>query len=161
MCLPPFECLCWASLLMHLKLYSRPAVNPDCLWPALAWNTRDLGIILSPAVSPSLCVCVWVAQQGLTLATPWILAHQAPLSVEFSRQKYWSGLPFSSSGDLPNPGIEPRCPMLQVDSLQFEVPGKPFLPLIETQLTGPGAEWSCHLSGSSSFIFQLGFPYLL
>jgi len=39
---------------------------------------------------------------------PWTVAHQAPLSMEFSRQEYWSGLPFPSPGDLPNPGIEPR-----------------------------------------------------
>ena len=42
---------------------------------------------------------------------------QAPLSMEFSRQEYWSGLPFPSPGDLPNPGIEPRTPALQADSL--------------------------------------------
>ena len=56
-------------------------------------------------------------------ATPWTLACQAPLSMEFSRQEYWSG--FSSPGDLPNPGIEPRCPALQVDSLPSEPPEKP------------------------------------
>ena len=43
-------------------------------------------------------------------ATPWTVAHQAPLSMEFSRQAYWSGLPFPSPGDLPNLGIEPGCP---------------------------------------------------
>ena len=43
-------------------------------------------------------------------ATPWTVAHQAPLSMGFSRQKYWSGLPFPSPGDIPNPGIEPRSP---------------------------------------------------
>ena len=46
-------------------------------------------------------------------ATPWIVAHQAPLSMEFSRQGYWSGLPFPSTGDLPDTGIEPRSPALQ------------------------------------------------
>ena len=43
-------------------------------------------------------------------ATPWTVAYQAPLSVEFSRLEYWSGLPFPSRGDLPNPGIEPGLP---------------------------------------------------
>ena len=43
-------------------------------------------------------------------ATPWTVARQAPLSMGFSRQEYWSGLPFPSPGDLPNPGIEPREP---------------------------------------------------
>ena len=53
----------------------------------------------------------------LTLATPWTAACQAPLSMRFSRQKCWSGLPFPSPGDFPNPGIEPRSPALQADSL--------------------------------------------
>ena len=49
--------------------------------------------------------------------TPWPVARQAPLSMEFSRQDYWSGLPFPSPGDLPDPGIEPGSPALQADSL--------------------------------------------
>ena len=48
-------------------------------------------------------------------ATPWTVAHQAPLSMGFSRQEYWSGLPFPSPGDLPDPGIEHRSPILQAD----------------------------------------------
>ena len=49
--------------------------------------------------------------------TPWALAHQAPLSMGSSRQEHWSGFPFPSPGDLPNPGIEPGSPALQADSL--------------------------------------------
>ena len=52
--------------------------------------------------------------------TPWTVAHQAPLSMGFSRQEYWSGLPFLSPRDLPNPGIEPGSPALQVDHLPSE-----------------------------------------
>ena len=52
-----------------------------------------------------------------TLVTPWTVASQAPLSTGFSRHEYWSGLPFPSPGDLPDPGIEPRSPALQADSL--------------------------------------------
>ena len=52
--------------------------------------------------------------------TPWTVACQAPLSMGFSRQEYWSGLPFPSPGDLPNPGIEPGSPALQADSLLAE-----------------------------------------
>ena len=55
--------------------------------------------------------------------TPWTVAHQAPPSMEFSRQEYWSGLPFPSPGDLPDPGIEPGSPALQVDALLSELPG--------------------------------------
>ena len=57
-------------------------------------------------------------------ATPWTVAYQAPQSMEFSRRDYWSGLPFPSSGDLPNPGIEPRSPVPQADALPSEPPGK-------------------------------------
>ena len=56
-------------------------------------------------------------------ATPWTVAYQALLSMGFSRQEYWSGLPFLSPGDLPNPGIEPRSPELQTDTLLSEPPG--------------------------------------
>ena len=64
-------------------------------------------------------------------ATSWTVARQAPLSIGFSRQEYWSGLPFPSPGDLPNPGIEPGSPALQADALSSEPPGvagvkKPF-----------------------------------
>ena len=57
-------------------------------------------------------------------ATPWTIAYQAPLSVGFSRQEYWSGLPFPSPGGLPNPGIEPGYPTLQTGSLPSEPSGK-------------------------------------
>ena len=57
--------------------------------------------------------------------TPWTAAYQAPLSVEFSRQVYWSGLPFPSPGNLPHPGIEPGSPTLQADALPSNPPGKP------------------------------------
>ena len=61
----------------------------------------------------------------LLFATLWTVAHQAPLSMGFSRQEYWNGLPFPSPGDLPDPGIEPRSPALQADALTSEPPGKP------------------------------------
>ena len=70
-------------------------------------------------------LCMLVAQSCLTLATPWTVGHQAPPSMGFSRQKYWSGLPFHSPGDLPAPRIKPRSPALQVNSLPAELPGKP------------------------------------
>ena len=55
--------------------------------------------------------------------TPWTAVRQAPLSMEFSRQEYWNGLPFPSPGDLSDPGIKPRSPALQADSLPSEIPG--------------------------------------
>ena len=56
-----------------------------------------------------VCVCI-------LFVMPWTTAHLAPLSMEFSRQEYWSGLPFSSPGDLPDAGIEPQSPVLQAVS---------------------------------------------
>jgi len=58
-------------------------------------------------------------------ATPWTVAHQASPFKEFSRQGYWSGLPFPSPGDLPNPRIEPGSTALRADALPSEPPGKP------------------------------------
>ena len=57
--------------------------------------------------------------------TPWTVARQAPLSMGFSRQEYWSGLPLPSPGDLPDLGIKPRSPSSEADSLPAEPPGKP------------------------------------
>ena len=58
-------------------------------------------------------------------AIPWTVVNQASLSMGFSRQENWSGLPFPFSGDLPDPGIKPRSPALQADTLPSEPPGKP------------------------------------
>ena len=78
--------------------------------------------------SHALIVIVIVIMKWLSrdpIATPWTVANQAPPSMGFSRQEYWSGLPFPSPGDLPNPGIEPGSPALQADTLPSESPGKP------------------------------------
>ena len=80
-------------------------------------------------LDPVLCnkrkVKVLVTQSCPTLWDLMDCSPQAPLSMEFSRQEYWSGLPFFSPGDLPNSGIKPRSPVLQGDSLPSEPPGKP------------------------------------
>ena len=64
----------------------------------------------------------------LTLATPRTVALQAPLSIGFPRQEYWSGSPFPSPGNLPNPGIKPKSPSMQVDILLLTHQGSPFPP---------------------------------
>ena len=64
--------------------------------------------------------------QSCPAVSPWTLAHQAPLSMEFSRQEYWSGFPFPSPGNILDPGIEPAYPVtpaLQVNSSPIEPPG--------------------------------------
>ena len=73
-----------------------------------------------------VAVCYSLSHVRL-FVTPWTVAHQTPLSVGFSRQEYWSGLPFPSPGDLLDPRIKPRSPALQADSLSpelFQRPGK-------------------------------------
>ena len=74
----------------------------------------------------------------MTLHDPMNCSPQIPLSMELSRQEYWSGLPVPSSGNLPNPGIKPRSPALQADSLLSEPPRKPkydpVIPLLQTDL---------------------------
>ena len=72
-------------------------------------------------------LCVVITQLCPTLCDPMNVARQTSLSMEFSRKEYWSGLPFPSPADLPEPGIEPGSPILQADSLPSKPPGKPIL----------------------------------
>ena len=74
----------------------------------------------------TMCVCMRVHSCSCIrlFVTQLTIAHQAPLSIEFSRQEYWSGLPSATPGNLPNPGIEPSSPALQKDSLLSDPPGK-------------------------------------
>ena len=79
-----------------------------------------------------LLSCVWLS------ATPWTIAHQALLSLDFSRQEYWSGKPFSTPGGLPNPGIEPVSPALVGGLFTTAPPGKPYpLLIVFLLLTSP------------------------
>ena len=71
-----------------------------------------------------MCVCSHFSRVRF-FETLWTVARQAPLSMGFSRQEYWSGLPCPPAGNLPNPGIESKSSALQVDSLLSEPPGKP------------------------------------
>ena len=76
-------------------------------------------------LTPIRVIVVLVTQSYSALCDPTItVPHQPPLSMEFSRQEYWSGLPFPTPGDLSDPGIEPESPTLQADSLPSEPPGK-------------------------------------
>ena len=75
---------------------------------------------------PEVGTCVQSLSHVRLFVTPGTVAHQTPLSMGFSRQDYWSGLPFPSPGDLPNPGIEPRSSTLQADSLPAALPEKPY-----------------------------------
>ena len=90
---------------------------------------------------------VLVTQSCQILCDPWTVARQGPLSVEFSRQEYWSGLPFPTPGDLPCPQIEPGSPALQADSSPFESPGKYALrqqaaTLVHSMTVGIQIDWN-------------------
>ena len=81
-------------------------------------------------IKTCVCVCAQSFSQVRLFVIPWTIACQAPMSMGFSRQECWSGLPFPSPGDLPDPGIKPRSPALQADTLPSETPGKPFFFLL-------------------------------
>ena len=136
-----------------------------------------------------VCVCVCVFSCVRLFAIPWIVALQAPLSMGFPRQEYWSRLPFLPPGDLPHPGIEPKSPALAGVFITTEPPGKPHemrqlaqnmepstqhmrsAPLDpglagknfskETQLISAGAGFEPRQAGPNShrLIYPAGLPY--
>ena len=77
---------------------------------------------------------MFIGKSCPTLATPWTVAHQAPLSMGFSKQEDWSGLPFPSRGNLPDPRIRPMSPALQVGSLPLSHQGNPTYPVKEINI---------------------------
>ena len=119
------------------------SANKDDFWPAFHWILLPHNL---PVGSPTE---IWVVHVLLSrfshlqlFATLWTAAHQAPLSLGFSRQEYWSGLPCPPPGDLPNPGIEPTSPAssaLQVDSLPLSHQGSP------AEMCGYGVKYSFSL----------------
>ena len=118
------------------------SVMSDSLWPHglyRPWNSPDQntgvghcsllqGIFPAQGSNPGLPHCRQILSQLSHKGSPFICYHsvtrQAPLSVGFSRQEYWSGLPFPPPGDLPNPGIEPMSPALAGGFFTTEPPGK-------------------------------------
>ena len=97
--MPPAPCICPRQSWAHLESllgHQRSAQNTETCLSRETWSTAELGPVLANLL-----------QSCLTLVTPWTIARQAPLSMGFFRQEYWSGLPCFILGDLPNPGIEP------------------------------------------------------
>ena len=88
-----------------------------------------LNITLLDSLASYVCVCVCACMLSHSVVSDslisWTVACQVPLSMGFSRQEYWSGLPFPTLGDFPHPGMEPGSPALQADSSPSEPPGKP------------------------------------
>ena len=113
----------WTGLPFSLQeIFPTHRWNPDgtrlscvCCIAGGFFTLEPLGNMLVTQLCPALC-------------DPMHCSRQAPLSMEFSRQEYWSVLPFTSPGDLPHPGFEPRSTALQADSLPSQLPpGKPLL----------------------------------
>ena len=115
---------CWVTLRQPKRLLCTADLD----------TTSSAGAVLSGSHpfnsgNPSLthfellyCCCLVTKLCLMSFATPCTIAHQAPLSMGFPRQEYWSGLPFPSSGDLPNPGIEPVSPALAGEFFTAEAP---------------------------------------
>ena len=101
-------------------------VPPPTRWLLLSHPPRASPQGAPPSFPGLLCECYSLSRVRL-FATPWSVARQAPLSMGFSRQEYWSALPFPSPGDLPDPRIKPGSPALQVDALPAELLWKPQL----------------------------------
>ena len=115
-------------------------------------ETNDVGKQLCACV----CVCVCVLTHVWFFATPWPVACQAPLSMEFFRQEYWSGLPFPSPEDLPDPGIKPVSLVSAALASRFlttEPPGKPKATILQCGISilsaplvaCPSAQWMVSL----------------
>ena len=114
-------CRIIGMVILHLTFWEKAKLFPKWLHqfivPSARYEYSDF--------STPLKVKVKSLSHVRLFATPWTVAYQAPLSMGFSRQEYWSGVPLPSPGDLPNPGTEPGSPALQADALPSEPPGKP------------------------------------
>ena len=112
-------------LLMMYWTLSSWDKSPQYVWFLITVYSFSLLISGYGGSSHALLACLLSRFSHVWLfATLWTVTYQAPLSMEFSRQVYWSGLPFPSAGNLPDPGREPRSPALKADSLSSEPPGK-------------------------------------
>ena len=125
----------------ELKRFTSRPTSPFCRWAPCcpeqvntcqrSWTVSDRGSAepWSPESAFILLFAILGKVKSLShvplFVTPWTVAYQAPPSMGFSRQEYWSGLPFPSSGNLPHPGIKPRSPALYTDALPPEPPGSP------------------------------------
>ena len=122
-CSPPSH-----PLVSHLEL-SNGLVPQKRLHPAMArifgWQKKNF---FSVQVTKVLLLLFSHLVRSNCFATPQTIAHQAPQSMDFSRHEYWSGLPFASAGQLPDPGIKPASPALAGGFFTTEPPGKPKRP---------------------------------
>ena len=123
----------WKMFIAWLQLFGREFFKISCFifknCFELYWYQTVRAIADTHCIIIIFFLLSYFGHVGLYMI-PWTVALQAPLSVEFSRWEYWSGLPFPSPEDLPNSAIEPESPALQADSLPVELHGKSFLEAI-------------------------------
>ena len=118
-------------ILVYRVVYRVAQWSPwSCFWTFSSLHKESSRLLVVTPINPVTPSPIEKQKMKLLshvqlFAAPWTVAFQAPPSMRFSRQEYWSGLPFSSPGDLPDPGIEPRSPTLQADTLPSEPPRKP------------------------------------
>ena len=115
-------------------LWTCSLISAVVLYWSSVGSYLDSDLSLPSPYHPELLFCTALSASCSVMSDscdPMDWTRQAPLSVGFSRQEYWCGLPFPSPGDLPNPGIKPRSPALQADSLPSEPPGKPTKPAVK------------------------------
>ena len=135
-----FSMFCWFPLyskVNQLYAYIHPVIIG---FPSYLGHRRALSRVpcaIHSVLVSILCVCAKLLSRAQLSVTPWTVACPPPLSIACSRQDYWSGLPFPSPGDLPNPGIKPASPVAPVLAGRFlttEPPGKPiyFIPSINS-----------------------------
>ena len=122
----------WGAIAFSTSSLSREWTQASCVGSSdslLLWTVREVPpLLFLESLLPPACMLSHFSHVQ-HFATLWTVARQAPLSKGFSKQEYWSGVPFPSPRDLPNAEIEPASltsPALQVDSLPLMPPGKPF-----------------------------------
>ena len=139
----------WFDLLAvqgTLKSFPTPQLKTSILWHSVFFMKKihDRYFLIQDLLFQNPLKVKVKSLSVRLFATPWTVTHQAPPSIGFSRQEYWSGLPFPSPGYLPDPGIEPRSPPLQADALTSEPPGKPKMPWVPTKLPSTSWSWQLH-----------------
>ena len=121
---PHFENPCCRGWLYQASDIKQDIIFKGSITSGFGFSKLSLVPTYRHRLSAFYCNAVMALNRVRLFATPWTVAYQVPPSMGFSRQEYWSGLPFPSPGDLPDPGIEPRSPASQADALPSEPPGK-------------------------------------
>ena len=125
-----YVCLCVCVYKNHFWILSHYRLLQDIAYSSLCYTVTLDPCCLSILNIVECIVHVCMLSHVWLFATPWAIAHQAPLSLEFSRQEYWSGLPFPPPGDLPNPGIELTSLTSPALAGRFFITGAPGKPVV-------------------------------